>query len=60
MKRQLKTKMAIVFAMAIATMITSCESYEKRMAKLEKAATEYKASLGDNVTILAEVVDSTA
>ena len=60
MKRQLKTKMAIVFAMAMATMTTSCESYEKRMAKLEKVATEYKASLGDNVTILAEVVDSTA
>lgn len=52
--------MVIVFAMAMATMTTSCESYEKRMAKLEKVATEYKASLGDNVTILAEVIDSTA
>lgn len=60
MKRQLKTKMAIVFAMVIATMTTSCESYEKRIAKLEKAATEYKASLGDNDKILAEVIDSTA
>lgn len=60
MIRLLKTKLAILCAMIIATMTTSCESYEKRIAKLEKAATEFKASLGDNDIILAEVIDSTS
>lgn len=45
---------------AISVLATSCESYEKRIEKLEKAATEYKATLGNNVTVLAEVIDSTA
>lgn len=57
MKRHLNI---IACVIAISALTTSCESYEKRIAKLEKIATEYKASLGNNVTILAEVVDSTA
>ena len=59
MKRQLKIKMALFGIMFIIVLTTSCDSYEKRMARYEKAATEYKASLGNKVTILAEVIDST-
>lgn len=50
----------LLFAAAIMSMATSCDSYEKRMAKFEKAADGFKASLGANATILAEVVDSIA
>lgn len=57
MKRHLNI---IAYVIAIAALTTSCESYEKRMEKLEKVATEYKATLGNNVTVLAEVIDSTA
>lgn len=57
MKRHLK---AVACVLAIAGLATACESYEKKMEKLEKVATEYKATLGNNVTVLAEVIDSTA
>lgn len=60
MKKTIKMMALLLFAATIMSMATSCDSYEKRMAKCEKAATEFKASLGTNATILAEVIDSTA
>ena len=39
-------------------MLLSCDSYERRMAKFEKTATEYKKTLEPNNQIIAERIDS--
>ena len=60
MNRLQKSKLALVLALAVTFMTTSCDSYERKMERLIKVASDYKASLGKEATILAEVIDSTA
>ena len=47
-------------ATAILIMLLSCDSYGRRIIRLSKVASEYKATLDPNNQILAERIDSTA
>lgn len=59
MKKTLKPMLLLLGVMAISSMmLLSCDSYEHRMAKFKKTATEYKKTLGPNNQIIAERIDS--
>lgn len=59
MKKTLRPMLLLLSVMAISSMILlSCDSYERRMAKFKKTATEYKKTLGPNNQIIAERIDS--
>ncbi len=59
MKKTLRPMLLLLSVMATSSMILlSCDSYERRMAKFKKTATEYKKTLGPNNQIIAERIDS--
>lgn len=60
MENILKATKTILLIVLLSVLTTSCDSYERKMERLNKAASEFKASLGTDATILAEVIDSTA
>ena len=50
----------LLCAASIADLMVSCDSYERKMERLNKVASEFKATLSPNNQILAERIDSTA
>ena len=50
----------LLCAVSIANLMVSCDSYERKMERLNKVASEFKATLGPSNQILAERIDSTA
>ena len=50
----------LLCAASIANLVVSCDSYERKMERLNKVASEFKATLSPNNQILAERIDSTA
>ena len=61
MKYTLKTLLLLFSAaISISMALLSCDSYERRMARFEKVADEYKSTLGPENRILAEIIDSVA
>lgn len=60
MKLLIKTVSYLLCAAIATAMATSCNSYERKIARFEKVANEYKASLGPNCQIIAERIDSVA
>ena len=61
MKKTLKPLLCLLFvANAIAMMLLSCDSYEKKMARFEKVAVEYKSTLDPSNQVIAERIDSVA
>ena len=61
MNNTLKT-LLLLFSAAITIFMAllSCDSYEHKMARFEKVADEFKATLGPNNRIIAEQIDSVA
>lgn len=61
MKNTLKTLLLLFSAaISISMALLSCDSYERKMARFEKVADEFKATLGPNNRIIAEQIDSVA
>lgn len=61
MKYTLKTLLLLFSAaISISMALLSCDSYERRMARFEKVADDYKSTLGPENRILAEIIDSVA
>lgn len=61
MKNTLKTLLLLFSAaISISMALLSCDSYERKMARFEKVADEYKSTLSPENRILAEIIDSIA
>lgn len=60
MQKTIKWIASLLCATAIMAMSTSCDSYERKMERLNKVATEFKATLDPNSQIIAERIDSVA
>ncbi len=61
MKHTLKTLLLLFSAaITISVALLSCDSYERKMARFEKVADNFKATLGPNNRIIAEQIDSVA
>lgn len=61
MKKSYQSMLLLISVTAAFSLtLLSCDSYERKMARLEKVATEFKATLSPNNQILAERIDSTA
>ena len=61
MKHTLKTLLLLFSAaITISMALLSCDSYERKMARFEKVADKFKATLGPNNRIIAEQIDSVA
>ena len=61
MRHTLKTLLLLFSAaITISMALLSCDSYERKMARFEKVADEFKATLGPNDKIITERIDSIA
>jgi len=60
MKKYQSMMLLISITATFSLTLLSCDSYERKMAKLEKVATEFKATLNPNNQIIAEQIDSIA
>ena len=58
MKKALKTAALMLCAATMMSMVVSCDSNESKTAQCEKVAAEYKATLDQSNTIIAERIDT--